>query len=125
MLKIYCESCRHGDFVTCQVSPQIPGITIDGGYSDYMMSPAGTLALIPDQLSAVEAAPLMCAGITTYNSLRNIGAKPGDVVAILGVGGLGHLGVQFTAKMGFPTVPIARGADKESFVRELGAQSLY
>lgn len=102
----YCESCRRGDFVTCQVAPQIPGITIDGGYSEYMIAHAGTLALIPDKLTPVEAAPLMCAGITTYNSLRNSGARPGDVVAVLGVGGLGHLGVQFAAKMGFHTVAI-------------------
>src|SRR5437667_935287 len=90
----YCESCRRGDFVTCQIAPQIPGITYDGGYADYMIAPAGAIALIPQELSALEAGPLMCAGITTYNSLRNSGAKPGDVVAILGVGGLGHLGIQ-------------------------------
>jgi alcohol dehydrogenase/propanol-preferring alcohol dehydrogenase len=117
----YCDSCRRGDFVTCQVAAQIPGISFDGGYADYMIAHAGTLASIPDQLSALEAAPLMCAGITTFNSLRNSGARPGDVVAILGIGGLGHLAVQFAAKMGFKTVAIARGADKESFVMELGA----
>src|SRR5713101_7731626 len=117
----YCDSCRRGDFVTCQIAPQIPGFTYDGGYADYMVAPAGALALIPEELSAVEAGPLMCAGITTYNSLRNSGARPGDLVAVLGVGGLGHLGVQFAAKMGFETVAIARGKDKEALSRELGA----
>jgi D-arabinose 1-dehydrogenase-like Zn-dependent alcohol dehydrogenase len=118
----YCESCRRGDFVTCQIAPQIPGITYDGGYADYMVAPAAALALIPDGLSAIDAAPLMCAGITTFNSLRNSGARPGDTVAVLGVGGLGHLGVQFAAKMGFKTVAIARGGDKEALARQLGAQ---
>jgi D-arabinose 1-dehydrogenase-like Zn-dependent alcohol dehydrogenase len=117
----YCDSCRRGDFVTCRVAPQIPGISYDGGYSDYLIAPAGALARIPEVLSAVEAAPLLCAGITTYNSLRNSGARPGDLVAVLGVGGLGHLGVQFAAKMGFTTVAIARGKDKEALARELGA----
>ncbi len=117
----YCDSCRRGDFVTCQIAPQIPGFTYDGGYADYMVAPAGALALIPEELSAVEAGPLMCAGITTYNALRNSGARPGDVVAVLGVGGLGHLGVQFAAKMGFKTVAIARGQDKEPLARQLGA----
>jgi D-arabinose 1-dehydrogenase-like Zn-dependent alcohol dehydrogenase len=118
----YCDSCRRGDFVTCRVAPQIPGISYDGGYSDFLIAPAGALARIPDALSAVEAAPLLCAGITTYNSLRNSGARPGDLVAVLGVGGLGHLGVQFAAKMGFETVAIARGKDKEALSRELGAR---
>jgi D-arabinose 1-dehydrogenase-like Zn-dependent alcohol dehydrogenase len=117
----YCDSCRRGDFITCQIAPQIPGITYDGGYADYMIAPAGALALIPEGLSAVDAGPLMCAGITTFNSLRNSGARPGDLVAVLGVGGLGHLGVQFAAKMGFKTVAIARGMDKEPLARELGA----
>src|SRR3989441_1790900 len=119
----YCDSCRRGDFVTCQIAPQIPGITYDGGYADYVIAPAGALALIPDALSAVDAGPLMCAGITTFNSLRNSGARPGDLVAVLGVGGLGHLGVQFAAKMGFKTVAIARGTDKEPLARKLGAWS--
>jgi D-arabinose 1-dehydrogenase-like Zn-dependent alcohol dehydrogenase len=117
----HCDSCRRGDFVTCQTAAEVPGITYDGGYADYMIAPAEALALIPEDLSAVEAGPLMCAGITTFNSLRNSGAQPGDVVAILGIGGLGHLGVQFAAKMGFKTVAIARGADKGPLVRELGA----
>ena len=119
----YCDSCRRGDFVTCQVAPQNPGIAYDGGYAEYTIAPAGALALIPDGLSAAEAAPLMCAGVTTYNSLRNSGARPGDLVAILGIGGLGHLGVQFAAKMGFRTVAIARGMDKEPLARKLGASS--
>jgi len=119
----YCDSCRRGDFVTCQVAPQVPGIAYDGGYAEYMIAPAGTLALIPEELSAVEAAPLMCAGVTTYNSLRHSGARPGDLVAILGIGGLGHLGVQFAAKMGFRTIAIARGTDKEPLAKKLGASS--
>lgn len=115
-----CESCRRGDFVTC-IRMQIPGISYDGGYADYMIAPVEALARIPDELSPTEAGPLMCAGITTYNSLRNSGAKPGDLVAILGIGGLGHLGIQFAAKMGFHTVAIARGADKEALAKKLGA----
>lgn len=117
----YCDSCRRGDFVTCRVAAQTPGISYDGGYAEYMIAPAGAVALIPEGLSAAEAAPLMCAGITTFNSLRNSGARPGDLVAILGIGGLGHLGVQYAAKMGFKTVAIARGGDKEALARRLGA----
>ena len=117
----YCDSCRRGDFVTCQNALQIPGISYDGGYAEYMIAPAEALALIPEGLSAVDAAPLLCAGVTTFNSLRNSGARPGDLVAILGVGGLGHLGIQFASKMGFKTVAIARGNDKEPLARELGA----
>jgi D-arabinose 1-dehydrogenase-like Zn-dependent alcohol dehydrogenase len=116
----YCDSCR-GDFVTCRIAPQIPGITYDGGYADYTIIPAEALALVPNELSAVESGPLMCAGITMFNSLRHSGAVPGDVVAILGIGGLGHLGVQFAAKMGFRTVAIARGSDKAPLARQLGA----
>jgi D-arabinose 1-dehydrogenase-like Zn-dependent alcohol dehydrogenase len=117
----HCESCRRGDFVTCRIAPQIPGITYDGGYADYVIAPAAALALIPDDLAAADAGPLMCAGITTFNSLRHSGARPGDLVAILGIGGLGHLGVQFAAKMGFRTVAIARGADKAPLAQKLGA----
>ena len=117
----HCESCRRGDFVTCKFA-QVPGISYDGGYADYMIAPIEALALIPEQLSAIEAAPLMCAGITTYNALRNSGARAGDVVAILGIGGLGHLGVQFAAKMGFRTIAIARGKDEEELVKKLGAR---
>jgi D-arabinose 1-dehydrogenase-like Zn-dependent alcohol dehydrogenase len=119
----YCDSCRRGDFVTCQIAFQVPGIAYDGGYAEYMIAPAGALASIPEGLSAVDAGPLMCAGVTTFNSLRNSGARPGDVVAVLGIGGLGHLGVQFAAKMGFKTVAIARGMDKEPLARKLGAWS--
>jgi D-arabinose 1-dehydrogenase-like Zn-dependent alcohol dehydrogenase len=118
----HCDSCRRGDFVTCQVAFQIPGINYDGGYADYMVVPAGVLAAIPEGLSPVDAGPLMCAGVTTFNALRHSGARAGDTVAVLGVGGLGHLGVQFAAKMGFRTVAIARGADKEALARKLGAQ---
>ena len=117
----HCESCRRGDFVTCRFA-QVPGFTYDGGYADYMVVPTEALASIPDELSATEAAQLMCAGITTYNALRNSGARVGDVVAILGIGGLGHLGIQFAAKMGFKTVAIARGKDKEGLVKKLGAR---
>jgi D-arabinose 1-dehydrogenase-like Zn-dependent alcohol dehydrogenase len=117
----HCESCRRGDFVTCSYA-QVPGFTYDGGYGDYMIAPTEALASIPDELSATEAAPMMCAGITTYNALRNSGARVGDVVAILGIGGLGHLGIQFAAKMGFNTVAIARGKDKEELARKLGAR---
>ena len=118
----HCDSCRRGDFVTCLVAARVPGISYDGGYADTMIAPSGALARIPKELSAVEAAPLLCAGITTYNSLRHSGARPGDLVAVLGVGGLGHLAVQFAAKMGFETVAIARGKDKEALSRELGAR---
>ena len=117
----HCDSCRRGDFLTCTIARQTPGITYDGGYAEYMIAPAGALALIPEDLSAVDAGPMMCAGITTFNSLRHSGARPGDLVAVLGVGGLGHLGVQFAAKMGFRTVAIARGMDKEPLAKQLGA----
>jgi len=117
----HCDACRSGNFFGCQVALQITGTSFDGGYADSMVAPAIALALVPEDLSAVEAAPLMCAGITTYNALRNSNARPGDVVAVLGLGGLGHLGVQYAAKMGFKTVGIARGADKEPLARRLGA----
>jgi D-arabinose 1-dehydrogenase-like Zn-dependent alcohol dehydrogenase len=117
----HCRSCRRGDFITC-ASGQIPGISYDGGYADYMIAPFEALAAIPDELSATEAAPLLCAGITTFNALRHSGAGPGDLVGVLGIGGLGHLGVQFAVKMGCHTVAIARGTDKEKLARQLGAQ---
>src|SRR3982751_4095935 len=117
----YCEPCRRGDFFACQIALQVPGGSYDGGYADYMVAPAEALALIPDELSPVEAGPLMCAGITTFNSLRHSGATAGDVVAVLGIGGLGHLAIQFAVKMGFKTVAIARGKDKEPLARQLGA----
>ena len=116
----HCDRCRRGDFVTCR-NARIPGISYDGGYAEYMVAPVQALALIPGELGAVEAGPLLCAGITTYNALRNSGARAGDLVAILGIGGLGHLGVQFAARMGFHTVAIARGGDKEELARRLGA----
>lgn len=115
-----CENCRRGDFIACR-KLQMPGISYDGGYADYMIAPVNALAAIPDTLSAQEAAPLMCAGITTFNALRHSGAGPGDLVAILGLGGLGHLAVQFAVKMGFHTVAIARGKDKEPLAKKLGA----
>lgn len=118
----HCDPCRRGDFVLCQVAAQIPGITRDGGYADHVVVPAGALARIPDGLSAVDAAPLMCAGVTTFNALRHGGAGPGQTVAVLGMGGLGHLGIQFAAKMGFRTIAIARGSDKEPLATRLGAR---
>lgn len=117
----HCDPCRRGVLFACEVAAQVAGVNYDGGYADYMIARAEALALIPDELSAVEAGPLMCAGITTFNSLRNSGAHPGDLVAILGIGGLGHLAVQFAAKMGFRTVAIARGRDKAPLARQLGA----
>jgi D-arabinose 1-dehydrogenase-like Zn-dependent alcohol dehydrogenase len=116
----HCASCRRGDFVTCQFG-QISGITFDGGHADYVVAPAVALARIPEGLSAADAGPLMCAGVTTFNSLRHAGAPAGDLVAVLGIGGLGHLGVQFAARMGYETVAIARGRDKEPLARKLGA----
>ena len=116
----HCDSCRRGAFLLCATG-QIPGISYDGGHADYMVAPAVALARIPEGISAAEAAPLMCAGVTTFNSLRHAGARPGDLVAVLGIGGLGHLGVQFAAKAGFRTVAIARGKDKEALARQLGA----
>lgn len=117
----YCNSCRRGDFVTCSKGRQITGLTCDGGYTDFMLISAAALAPIPDEISATDAAPLLCAGITTFNSLRHSGAGAGDLVAILGIGGLGHLGVQFAARMGFKTVAIARGEDKGPLAKKLGA----
>ncbi len=116
----HCDRCRRGDFISCRFA-QTPGVNYDGGYADYMVAPSEALALVPDDLSSEEAAPLLCAGITTFNALRHSGARPGDLVAVLGIGGLGHLGVQFAVKMGFHTVAIARGTDKEPLARQLGA----
>jgi D-arabinose 1-dehydrogenase-like Zn-dependent alcohol dehydrogenase len=118
-----CDHCRRGDFFAC-VTGQVTGLTFDGGYGEYMIAPASAVARMPAELPPVEAAPLMCAGITTFNALRNSGARPGDVVAVLGLGGLGHLGVQYAAKMGFHTVAVARGQDKGPLARQLGA-SIY
>ncbi|MDT7764364.1 MAG: alcohol dehydrogenase, partial [Mycobacterium sp.] len=115
-----CRSCRRGEFVHCEAG-MVTGATFAGGYAEYVTAPATALARIPDELSAVDAAPLACAGLTMFNSLRHTGAGPGDLVAILGIGGLGHLGVQFAVKMGFRTVAIARGREKGELARELGA----
>jgi D-arabinose 1-dehydrogenase-like Zn-dependent alcohol dehydrogenase len=115
-----CDRCRRGDLFAC-VTHQVTGITFDGGYAEYLIAPASAVARMPAELAPVDAAPLMCAGITTFNALRNSGARPGDVVAVLGLGGLGHLAVQFAAKMGFRTVGVARGKDKEPLARQLGA----
>ena len=115
-----CARCRQGDFVLCERA-QVPGISYDGGYAEFVVAPVEALASIPDDLSDADAAPLLCAGITTFNALRNSGARAGDVVAILGIGGLGHLGVQFARKMGFRTVAVARGQDKAALAKELGA----
>jgi D-arabinose 1-dehydrogenase-like Zn-dependent alcohol dehydrogenase len=116
-----CDACRNGDFFGCTVALQITGISFDGGYGEYMVAPAIGVALVPDELAAEDAAPLMCAGVTTYNALRNSGARAGDLVGVLGLGGLGHLGVQYAVKMGFRTAAIARGADKAALAHKLGA----
>lgn len=116
----HCQSCRRGDFITCATG-QIPGISFDGGYAEYIVVPFSVLALVPDALSSATAAPLMCAGVTTFNSLRHSGAVAGDLVAVIGIGGLGHLAVQYAAKMGCRTVAIARGQDKAALARKLGA----
>jgi D-arabinose 1-dehydrogenase-like Zn-dependent alcohol dehydrogenase len=116
----HCEQCRRGHLIDCE-NMDIPGITADGGYADYVVVRANAMASMPDDLADDEAAPLLCAGITTYNALRHSGATAGDRVAILGVGGLGHLGVQFSARMGFHTIAIARGGEKEALARRLGA----
>src|ERR1041385_6683512 len=115
-----CRPCRRGIFVACE-RLQIPGIVYDGGYAEYVITSSQGLAAIPDALKPEEAAPIMCAGITTFNALRHSGAVPGDLVAVQGIGGLGHLGVQFASKMGFETVAIGRGAEKEEMVSKLGA----
>ena len=116
----FCSQCRRGDFIMCD-NAQISGLSFDGGYADYVIAPANALALIPDELSDVDAAPLMCAGVTMFNSLRHAGALAGDLVAVLGIGGLGHLGVQFAAKSGYHTIAVARGAEKGPLAKQLGA----
>ncbi len=117
----YCDSCRRGNFFACETSTQITGVTRDGGYAEFMIAPASAVALRPPGLEPTDAAPLLCAGVTTFNALRNSGARPGDVVAVLGLGGLGHLAVQYAAKMGAITVAIARGEDKGPLAKKLGA----
>lgn len=116
----HCEACRDGDFIACE-NATVCGISYDGGYAEYLVAPQEALARIPDALDAADAAPLLCAGITTYNALRNTGAQPGDLVAVEGVGGLGHLGIQYARRMGFHVVALSRGPDKEELARELGA----
>src|ERR1700721_2470333 len=115
-----CEACRRGDIVNCP-NQTITGITTDGGYAEVVIAEARAIAAMPDGLSAEDAAPLMCAGTTVYNGLRNAGLRAGDLVAIQGIGGLGHLALQFARRMGFHTVAIARGKDKEDLARKLGA----
>jgi len=116
-----CTQCRRGDFAMC-VNRQVTGFDVDGGYAEYMIARAEALAALPDALPAEEAGPLMCAGVTVYNALRHAGACAGEVVAVHGIGGLGHLGVQYARQMGFETVAINRGNDKASLARQLGAQ---
>jgi D-arabinose 1-dehydrogenase-like Zn-dependent alcohol dehydrogenase len=118
-----CLSCRRGDFRNCR-NRKIPGITYDGGYQQYMLAPVEALAAVPDSLSAVEAAPLLCAGITTFGALRQCGAFPGDLVAVQGIGGLGHLGVQFASKFGYKVAAIGRGSENAALAEKLGA-SVY
>jgi D-arabinose 1-dehydrogenase-like Zn-dependent alcohol dehydrogenase len=115
-----CDECRRGDFAMC-ANRKVTGIDYDGGYAEYVIAPAEALAAIPNQVPAEEAGPFMCAGVTVFNALRNSWARPGDVVAVQGIGGLGHLGVQYARKMGFETVALGRGADKEPLARQLGA----
>jgi propanol-preferring alcohol dehydrogenase len=115
-----CEPCRRGDSVNCQ-NPVVSGVTADGGYAEVMIAEARALASIPDELTSAEAAPLLCAGVTTYNALRNAGLRGGDLVAVQGIGGLGHLGVQFARHLGFRTIAIGKGRDKEKLAKDLGA----
>jgi propanol-preferring alcohol dehydrogenase len=115
-----CVSCRKGDFINCEKA-KITGLSFDGGYAEYVVAPAEALARIPEGMDAAEAGPLLCAGVTTYNALRNSGARAGDTVAVQGIGGLGHLAIQYAARMGFRTVALSNGADKQQLARELGA----
>src|SRR5258708_5442678 len=117
-----CEPCRRGDSVNCQ-NPAVSGATVDGGYAAVMIAEARAIASIPDELSSADAAPLLCAGITACSGLRNGGLRGGDVVAVQGVGGLGHLGIQFARHMGFRSVAIGRGRDKEKLAKDLGAHA--
>ncbi len=116
----HCDRCRGGDLVNCR-NQEFTGVQHDGGYAEVLLSKASGLISIPDDLAAVDAAPLLCAGLTTFSALRNASAKAGDLVAVLGIGGLGHLGVQYARHMGFEVVAIGRGADKAEFARKLGA----
>ncbi|MFD7597678.1 alcohol dehydrogenase catalytic domain-containing protein [Kitasatospora sp. NPDC059812] len=116
----HCKPCRQGDFIVCR-NLKVPGWAYDGGFAEKVIAPADALARIPDELAAGDAGPMACAGVTTYNGLRRSAARPGDLVAVLGLGGLGHLGVQYAVAMGFETVAIARGAEKAGFAEQLGA----
>lgn len=116
-----CGCCRRGDAFACETATNVTGLTCDGGYAEYMVAPVTALARVPDGLSAVDAAPIMCAGLTTFNAIRNSGARHGETVAVLGLGGLGHMAVQYAAKMGFRTIAIARGEDKAPLATKLGA----
>jgi D-arabinose 1-dehydrogenase-like Zn-dependent alcohol dehydrogenase len=118
-----CRQCRRGDFRNCQ-NLKVPGISYDGGYQQYMVAPVEALVAMPESLGAAEAAPLLCAGITMYNALRHSGAMPGDLVAVLGIGGLGHLGIQFANKFGYKVAAIARGTEDAALAKKLGA-SVY
>jgi D-arabinose 1-dehydrogenase-like Zn-dependent alcohol dehydrogenase len=115
-----CDSCRRGDFALC-ANGKISGLSYDGGYAEYMIAPAEALARIPESLNPIDAAPLLCAGITTFNALRNSGARPGDLVAVIGIGGLGHLGLQFANKFGYHVVAISRGKENAELAKKLGA----
>jgi D-arabinose 1-dehydrogenase-like Zn-dependent alcohol dehydrogenase len=115
-----CEACRAGDFLMC-VRGLVCGFSYDGGYAEYMVAPQEALAAVPDALDSIAAAPLLCAGVTTFNSLRNSGARAGDLVAVQAIGGLGHLGLQYARKLGFRTVALSRGEDKRALALELGA----
>jgi D-arabinose 1-dehydrogenase-like Zn-dependent alcohol dehydrogenase len=115
-----CDACRRGDFINCQFE-KITGISFDGGYGEYVIVPAEAVAAIPDDLPAADAGPLLCAGITVFNALRNSGARGGDLVAVQGIGGLGHLGIQYARQMGFRTVAVGRGQDKQALAKKLGA----
>ncbi|WP_435099901.1 alcohol dehydrogenase [Halarchaeum sp. P4] len=115
-----CEACRRGDFINCEHA-DVTGIDFDGGYAEYTVAPREALAAVPEELDATEAAPLLCAGITTFNALRNSDARPGNLVAVQGVGGLGHLGIQYAHEAGFEVVALSRGTEKEAYARELGA----
>src|SRR5207253_2179161 len=117
-----CPACRRGDFVNC-ANGQVSGVSYDGGYQEFMIAPIEALARVPESLDAAEAAPLMCAGITTFNALRHSGALPSDLVAIQGIGGLGHLGVQFAKKFGYRVVAVGRGSDNAALAKKLGADA--
>ncbi len=118
----WCDACRHGNAFACETIHDVTGVYRDGGYADYMVAHASALARMPESLDPVEAAPLLCAGITTFNAIRNSGARAGDLVAVHGIGGLGHLAVQYAARLGYRTVAIARGADKRELALQLGAR---